>query len=90
MSPAWLLLFCIPWFSADLGPTLAFIQLGVFLWKRITESDADKAQRLITRSQRLLEKARILTSHAQRTAAAVDDEFERRLRIVSGDKGRTD
>lgn len=88
----WILcaIFCVPWAPKGEGPPLASARLAVFLWERLTETDAEKAQRLITKSQRLLEQARQLTADAQRASSAVDAEFERRLRIVSGDRGRTD
>lgn len=56
-----------------------------FLWKRATETDADKAQRYLCKSQRFLQRARDLGAEAQRTTDMVEDEFNRRLRLVAGD-----
>ena len=56
-----------------------------FLWDRITETDAEKSERLLRKSQRLLEKARMLTTHSKSVESAIDDEFARRLRLVSGE-----
>lgn len=78
-------LLITPWFGSGSLP-FAWYHLGAFLWKRLTDTDAGKAQRLIVRSQRLLEQARKLTADAQCAAAMVDDEFERRLRLVAGGK----
>lgn len=57
-----------------------------WIWHRLTETDADKAQRLLVRSQQLLEQARHLTVRTQEVEKAIDDEFARRLRLVSGDE----
>lgn len=55
-------------------------------WTLLTETDAEKAIRLLGHSNHLLERARYLTTRSRDAEAAVEDEFTNRLRLVSGDE----
>lgn len=63
------------------------LAISRFLWRRLRETDADRAQRYLAESRQLLDKARDLGVAAQQVSRDVESEFERRLRLVDGEPG---